>query len=179
MPRELIVYACPTGELAQQISTYQIRSKREIGPNSAHAYMPHCTLTGFFHDQTEAIPIYIQALEKCFQEMRSSQPQPVFQIPQILFRLDFHGLILESEWIKQMIRNFAQQVESPTRSDDLRLKDWLHLSLAYGFPEDQHESLVQLAAEIVDVHAPVGWDLCLYERHEDSTWTCHRSWTLE
>lgn len=178
-PRELIVYACPTGELAQQISTYQIRSKREIGPNSAHAYMPHCTLTGFFHDQPDSLPIYIQTLEESYQALRSIQPQPIFQIPQILFRPDFHGLILESEWIKQMIRTFAQRVDSPTRSDDLRLKQRLHLSLAYHFTEDQHQPLIRLAEESVDTHAPVGWDLCFYERHEEGTWTCHRSWTLE
>ncbi len=177
--RELIVYACPTGPLAQQLSTYQIRSKQEIGPNPAHRYMPHCTLTGFFHDQTHSIPLYAAALENSYQYFRSTQPQPVFQIPQILFRPDFHGLILESDWIKQLIQNFAHQVDSPTRSDQLRLKDWLHLSLAYEFPADQHGSLVRLTKEIIDIHASVGWDLCLYERHQDGTWTCHRSWTLE
>ena len=177
--RELIVYACPTGPLAQQLSTYQIRAKQEIGANAAHRYMPHCSLTGFFHDQTHAIPLYVKALEESYQRSRSTQPQPLFQIPQILFRPDFHGLILKSNWIQHLIYSFADGVDSPTRSDDLRLKEGLHLSLAYDFLAAQHESLVQLAAEIIDIHAPVGWDLCLYERHEDGTWICHRSWTLE
>ena len=47
MPK-LIVYACPVGELAEQLETYFSKSRLACGPNQAHQYMPHCTLTGFF-----------------------------------------------------------------------------------------------------------------------------------
>ncbi|CAN5634059.1 hypothetical protein BH23CYA1_BH23CYA1_13090 [soil metagenome] len=45
---QFIFYACPTGPLAQQLATSFERTQRICGPNTAHAYMPHCTLTGFF-----------------------------------------------------------------------------------------------------------------------------------
>lgn len=176
---ELIVYACPTGELAEYLSTYMLRSQQEIGFNSAHRYMPHCTLTGFFHDHLESIAHYLQVLEESLALARSTQPQPVFQIPKILFQPGFHGLILESDWIKQLIRTFAAQVDSPSRVDELRLKDWLHLSLAYDFPPDHHQFLIHLAEQSIDIRAQVGWDLRFYQRHCDGSWTLHRSWRLE
>jgi ubiquitin-associated SH3 domain-containing protein len=38
-----------------------------------------------------------------------------------------------ADWLKALMMDFAARVDSPTRTDALRLKDWLHLSLAYGF----------------------------------------------
>ena len=48
---EFIVYACPVGTLAGQLDLFFARSRAECGENAAHAYPPHCTLTGFFHSQ--------------------------------------------------------------------------------------------------------------------------------
>ncbi|MEO0802793.1 MAG: hypothetical protein AAFY57_11025 [Cyanobacteria bacterium J06642_2] len=48
--RELILYACPVGSLVEQLDCYFQKSLQLCGHNTAHLYMPHCTLTGFFHD---------------------------------------------------------------------------------------------------------------------------------
>lgn len=77
-----------------------------------------------------------------------------------------------------VVEEFSDRASSDTRSDALRLKDWLHLSLAHGFPREQYLPLQRLAAEIVDPRSPAGWELCFYKRHPDNTWTCHQRWLL-
>jgi len=42
---QFIVYACPQGELAEQIQDFYQESLDLCGFNAAHNYMPHCTLT--------------------------------------------------------------------------------------------------------------------------------------
>ncbi|MGC1309940.1 MAG: hypothetical protein WA885_22160 [Phormidesmis sp.] len=57
MVHQLILYVCPTGPMARQIETYFEQSQQRYGPNAAHAYMPHCTLTGFFEDEEGAVTL--------------------------------------------------------------------------------------------------------------------------
>lgn len=176
--RTLIVYACPLGELARQIERYFAISRAICGPNAAHNYMPHCTLTGFFHDDYAAIDRYAAALEAALGRARASQPAAPLEIASMELGAEFHGLLLRGEWLKRVIADFAGTADAPTRRDDLRLKSWLHLSLAYEFPSEQAEALAGLAREFVDVAAPVRWDLRLYERNVDWSWICHASWLL-
>jgi hypothetical protein len=67
---------------------------------------------------------------------------------------------------------------SSSRVDRLRLRHWLHVSLAYGFVETDHEPLAALARRTVSVSAPAFWSLGIFQRHEDKTWTCHGRWLL-
>jgi hypothetical protein len=175
---EYIVYACPVGELADQLTHYFAASRKLIGPNAAHRYMPHCTLTGFFHDDPESIHLYCAALEAALRRARPSQSIPVLTILNMVFRTDFHGLLLDGPWLKALIADFAHSVDAPRRRDALRLKGWLHLSLAYGFPPEQHGALAELANTVVDVAAPVAWELCVYERRVDDAWLQHARWPL-
>lgn len=173
-----IVYACPTGILADHIDRYYAVSLERYGPNAAHKYMPHCTLTGFFHDEPDSIPTYITALEAALDRARATQPSAPLVIIEMVLREDFHGLLLDGPWLKAFVADFARTVNSPTRQDALRLKEWLHLSLAYEFPPQQHEPLAELARTLVDITTDVQWNLCFYERHEDGAWTCHAHWPL-
>jgi hypothetical protein len=173
-----IIYACPVGELADQIDHYYAVSQAICGPNASHSYMPHCSLTGFFHDEQEAVGRYIEALDTALRRARAAQPIPVLAIEGIALREDFHGLLLSSPWLKGLIGDFARTLSSPTRRDTLRLKDWLHLSLAYAFPPKQHTTLAELARKLVDIKAPVSWELRFYERHVDGSWACHAGWPL-
>ena len=75
-----------------------------------------------------------------------------------------------------MVERFAQIEASPTRKEDIRLKDWLHLSLAYGFESTSQEKLAVLARETIDLTVDVAWELRFYQL--DSTWKCLQSWNL-
>jgi ubiquitin-associated SH3 domain-containing protein len=177
MPR-YIVYACPVGSLAEQLDRYFARSLAEVGPNAAHAYMPHVTLTGFFADAPESVPGYIVALEEACAAAMPTRPAKALTVTGMELGERFHGLLLESDWIKALAADFAARAESPTRNEVLRLKDWLHLSLAYEFPPAHGPQLAQLANELVDPFAPAAWELRFYERHSEGTWVCHASWEL-
>lgn len=175
MVEQFILYACPVGELATQLETYFAESKRLCGANAAHKYMPHCTLTGFFQDEEEAVGLYRRAIAQALQE----QPMPpTITIQGMSFRADWHGLELQSPWLQQFTAQFAEYAHSPTRQDALRLKSWLHLSLAYDFPPDHATTLQQLALKQVNPHAPVQWEIRFYQRHPDHRWTCHDIWSL-
>lgn len=178
MPESFIVYACPVGELADQIDRYYQQSLALCGANAAHQYMPHCTLTGFFQDEETAIPLYVQALDRALRQAPPC-PNPVLTIQQLSFHSDWHGLELQSDWLKHLVAHFAELALSPTRRDDLRLKDWLHLSLAYEFQPEQSDLLMQLAQKFIDLQASVQWELRFYQRHADHHWTCHQSWQLD
>lgn len=169
---ELILYACPTGELAAQIEDYLAQSRHRCGPNAAHAYMPHCTLTGFFQVESQAIPSYVEALELSTEKTLAERSEAEIAIQALQFHPHWHGLELASDWLRQLTANFAQQAPLiPT----LRLKDWLHLSLAYDFDPDQAPELERLAQLSIDLNSPITWELRLYQRNANNTWHCHRN----
>jgi hypothetical protein len=175
---ELIVYACPTQALSDQLALYFEHARAQCGPNTAHRYMPHVTLTGFFHDSAASVPFYAEQL-RAARAQHQPAPDPPLAVAGLEINPEFHGLLIESAWVKQVMATFATlAAASPTRSDALRVKDWLHLSLAYGFPAEQHPALATLARELVDPRAPVGWDLRLYERRPADEWALHASWGL-
>ena len=175
---QLILYACPVGPLAQQIAAYFEISRQRCGPNAAHAYMPHCTLTGFFEDDERAIALYTRLLASILLDYRESIPEPAIAIQQLTFRADWHGLELTAAWLKQLTCDFAAQATSPTRCQPLRLKEWLHLSLAYDFDPAYGAVLKRLATDLIDLSAPVSWHLRLYQRSADNVWRCHSSQVL-
>lgn len=175
---ELIVYACPTGALADQLALYYERSLAQCGPNTAHRYMPHVTLTGFFHDVEASAPFYAARLAVALADLQLA-PDPPLAVVGVEMNPEFHGLLIESAWAKQVTARFAELAHaSPTRRDALRVKDWLHLSLAYGFDPEQHDALAALARELIDPSASAGWELRLYERRPGDAWVLHAGWGL-
>ncbi len=176
-PARLIVYACPLGPLAAQIDHFFSVSRERFGPNSAHAYPPHITLTGFFHDEAAAIPLYREALAATL----GSTPQPpegAITISELAIKEEFHGLLISSPWLEALTAAFAARASSPTRHEALRLKSWLHLSLAYGFRPEDGPGLGELARELVNPAAQVRWELRFYERLPDGGWVIHGAWPL-
>ncbi|NNJ11590.1 hypothetical protein EKD04_014735 [Chloroflexales bacterium ZM16-3] len=175
---ELIVYVCPVGPLAEQVAAFYAASRARFGSNSAHAYPPHITLTGFFHDDAAAIPGYIAALGAAHAEAIAARPELPITIRELALRDRFHGLLIESLWLEALAADFAAGANSPSRRDELRLKGLLHLSLAYGFRSKDGSALADMVASMVDVAAPVAWELRFYERRLDGGWVCHARWGL-
>jgi hypothetical protein len=176
-PARLIVYACPLGPLAAQIERFYRVSRERFGRNSAHAYPPHITLTGFFHDEAAAIPLYYAALAAAL----AATPRPrdgAIAVSELAIKEEFHGLLISSPWLETLAAAFAERAASPTRHEALRLKRWLHLSLAYGFGREDGPGLGELARELVDPAAPVSWELRLYEQLPDGEWSTHGAWGL-
>ncbi|MDJ0713165.1 MAG: hypothetical protein QNJ54_02955 [Prochloraceae cyanobacterium] len=179
MVSKFIVYVCPVGELGEQLETYFQKSREVCGVNTAHKYMPHCTLTSFFEDETTAIPTYIQSLDRSYNKALPNRTQPALVIADLQFKPDWHGFELESPWVREIIIDFVRRTHSPTQREKLRSKEWLHLSLAYDFQPRLYKTLVEIAQETVDPKASVNWELRFYERHPDWSWTCHKSWKLD
>jgi ubiquitin-associated SH3 domain-containing protein len=177
MPR-YIVYACPVGPLAEQLSAYFAASRAACGPNAAHNYMPHITLTGFFQDSDTSLPVYITALASAHQRATAERPAMPIIVTALEINPEFHGLLIEAPWLKALISDFIACAASPTRNEALRRKDWLHLSLAYEFAVEHHTALAEFAQQLVDLQAAAEWELRFYERHADATWTLHAAWVL-
>jgi hypothetical protein len=171
----LIVYACPVGPLAEQVAEFYAISRERFGPNSAHAYPPHITLTGFFYDDPAAVELYTAALAAA----HAARPQGVITITELLTSAEFHGLLIASPWLEALTADFADRAHSATRRDALRLKTNLHLSLAYGFAAADGPALGALARRMVDPAAPVAWVLRLYERRPDGAWFVCGAWSLD
>ena len=175
---ELILYACPRGALADQVDAYMRRAAQRFGRNAAHAFPPHITLTGFFHDIAEAVPHYVECCAEVIDHPVEAL-SPKINVVGSLFRPDFHGLLIESSWAQQVVAEFATRATaSRTRTDDIRPKDRLHLSLAYEFAAEDHEGLKALATELVDPRADVAWEVRLYERRPARQWKQHAAWVI-
>jgi ubiquitin-associated SH3 domain-containing protein len=195
MLSQFIVYACPIGNLAEQLDRYFQVSLETVGANSAHRYMPHCTLTGFFYEVELSVSRYVDALSQSLAIAQPHRPASPITIRTLSFKEDWHGLELDSDWLKALVADFSNRVESLTRPDPIRLKSWLHLSLAYGFEPSHASQLKALAIDSVDLDADVAWELRLYQRFSQETgdrpsrfepteeyggdrWRCHYRWTL-
>lgn len=176
---ELILYACPVGPLADHIQRYFAAARHRFSWNPAHDYMPHCSITGFFHDLPPAIPGYVEAIDTVLKEYPPADDHPVIEVRGMLVEKDFHGLVLQSDWLSLFTTTFVTRAPTTTRSDALRIKDWLHLSLAYHFPAGEGPSLSCLARQTVPIDAPVCWQMRLYQRHRDKSWTLHGHWSLD
>lgn len=174
---QFIVYACPLGELADQLQIYFDKS-RFLCRNTAHNYMPHCTLVGFYEDSEASIPRYVQALNQAYEQALRSQPSPPIAIQNLTFRPNWHGLELSSPWLQQLILDFVALPPCKTRVDILRPKDWLHLSLAYDFHPAYGSALAQLAQALLHPAALVEWELRYYQRDVNYHWVCHQTWPL-
>ncbi len=175
---QFIVYACPTGELNNQLEEYFNQSRKLYGKNAAHEYMPHCTLTGFFTEKITSIPIYTQALDRAYIAATNKNLSLDIKVEQLTFNENWHGLELQANGLKRLICNFSAMENSSTRKNDLRLKDWLHLSLAYNFEPKYAKELKELAKVTIDINAEVNWELRFYQKNLDWTWKCWKSWKL-
>jgi len=176
MPK-LIVYACPVGPLAERIEQYFAASRRCCGPNAAHEYMPHISLTGFFQDDPGTVWRYREALQRALAAQHPFPP-PVVTLTGPRLAPGFHRLDVRAPSLRDLAADFARRASGTTPGDVIRSKEGLHLSLAYGFPPEQEQPLSRLARRLIDTTLPVSWELRLYEHRARGAWTCHARWSL-
>jgi hypothetical protein len=167
---DIILYATPSGPLGDQIDAYLAHTLERYGANTAHGYPAHCTLTGFFHDVARSIPEYVAALDDATVEVGVA-PRPLVRIDGLRTAGEWFGLELQSPWLIDLAAAFKRRAPCVARPDEVRLKTWLHLSLAYGFDAMYADDLA-LAASSIDVFAEVTWEVALWQR-DGSIWKRH------
>ncbi|MGE0732228.1 MAG: hypothetical protein AB7O92_28985 [Acidimicrobiia bacterium] len=176
MPRaQLILYAVPTGLLAEQCDRF-FRMAAAIAPTTAQTYPPHCTLTGFFNRPVHRIGVvldaYAQTLDRAGLHRSGRVESCEVTVRGIRRDAGWLGLELSSPRLLEVAASFAAAC-APQREpgdDALRLKDWLHLSLAYDCDTetlDRHEGL---ARAVVDDGLHCDWEVGLWRRHPRDRW---------
>ena len=133
MPK-FILYACPVGPLADQIQAFLDQSRARFGPNAAHAYMPHCTLTGFFSDDPAVVPGDLQRLDRLLARALPAGPRPVVRVTGWGAQPGWLGLELESPWLRGLAKDFAASASGGSRQTPVKEKSRLHLTLARANP---------------------------------------------
>jgi ubiquitin-associated SH3 domain-containing protein len=168
--RQLIFYATPTGPLADTVARYY-RQVTEAGQGTtAQTYPPHCTLTGFFRREPARAAAVITEFATA-QTAIGAVPDDAVTIAGLRTQADWVGLELNSPWLIETTTTMAAAHRLTPGDDELRVKDWPHLSLAYGV--DDLTFHAALAEEMLDLTEPVTWELGLWERHPDGSWTRH------
>lgn len=170
--RELILYATPTGPLAQCCSAYFEWAGN--APTAAQEYPPHCTLTGFFRRGGPRADTLIERT-KAIVAAAGPVPDDAVEVVSLLTTDEWVGLELRSPWMLALAAEVAGADQPVGAEDALRLKDWLHLSLAYGI-EDLSDHATR-ARGSVDIELAVGWEVALWERHHTQPGSQDHRWT--
>lgn len=164
---ELILYATPSGPLADQCHRY-FRAVEDCGSTTAQLYPPHCTLTGFFRRPAERRREIIAEVDTVLDEVG---PVPVgeVEVSELRTEDDWVGLVLRSPWLEATTAEFKARHRLRDGDDPLRLKSWLHLSLAYGATNLAPHR--RLANDMIDPAAEAVWSIALWQRHPGGAWS--------
>jgi len=163
------------GPLAEELRRYFSAAAEACGPNAAHAFPPHVSVTGFFHDRAPDWQAYGDALAAAAQQI-GRPPTPEATVTTLFLHDHHHGLAVESPWLCALAAEFAARAPAATRMDAVRPKRDLHISLAYGFDALFGPRLADLARRLVDPAVGAEWELRLYERASGNRWLLHGSW---
>uniref|UniRef100_S4R5Z9 Ubiquitin associated and SH3 domain containing Ba n=1 Tax=Petromyzon marinus TaxID=7757 RepID=S4R5Z9_PETMA len=164
LPREYVLYLCPTGRLAQRLSDFWDASRAQCGKNKAHNVFPHVTLCQFFTCEDENAEGLYRGLKGVVETWRPRFPTPLrlehFSTP------NFLGLFVQdgdAEILREFAAEFAAEV---AKTADVKVephKRQLHLTLAYQF-QAQHLAKLERLVRAVDPELPCEWCAVLYSR---------------
>ncbi len=185
---ELILYATPTGRFADQCAHF-FRQAHDLGPTEAQTYPPHCSLTGFFWRCPQDIDAATEQLVAVLAGHHIGPDGRVeadeVAIGDVLTQGDWVGVALQSGRLEHIAADFAaaHRHDPATGDDPIRLKSWLHLSLAYGEvlpagpasppavePLPSREPYLQLATTLINPTLRTGWEVALWQRHAHGAW---------
>ncbi|XP_017892863.1 protein UBASH3A homolog isoform X2 [Ceratina calcarata] len=158
--RQYVLYACPTGELAEQLVRFWSESKELIW-NGAHNYIPHITLVSFFKAPDESTEELVNTLETVINQMKLPDNIEL----ETYISPNFMGLFVkqgDTEWLKHIAIRYTNKLSSLGISAEPQIKS-LHLTLAYQFPSHLYQQL-RLMVEKLTLTCPTNWELRLYSR---------------
>lgn len=174
----LIVYACPAGELAAQCDQFWAFAQG-VGSTTAQTYPPHVSLTGFFRRPPSRVGSLVDEIEAA---LAATPDPPVVEVVALRYQPLgpggglWLGLEVSSPYLTAMVAELVAG-NDPGDHDELRPKNWLHLSLAYGLVDDL-DVYHQRAQALVDPEAAADWDVGLWERTADGGWLRHSACRL-
>lgn len=165
---QFILYLQPSNDTALWtcIQEFYKVTKMQFGPNEAHQYHPHISLTGFWNvSDVDRQP------DQYYIEFISPLVPPTIQVtvqpPLLVAKGSTQSLILPVE-TDSTIKSFPSRVLNLKMMgcDPIRVKNVDHISLAYGPGFVADTKLVHLASERISTEAIKcqEWDLVLYER---------------
>ncbi|CAL7940728.1 unnamed protein product [Xylocopa violacea] len=158
--RQYVLYACPTGELAEQLVRFWSESKELIW-NGAHNYMPHVTLVSFFKAPDESVEELVSALETTINQ--SELPENIEL--ETYVSPNFMGLFVKqvnTDWLKHIAIRYVNKLSSLGISAEPQVKSF-HLTLAYQFPSNLYQQLRSMVEKFT-LACPTNWELRLYSR---------------
>jgi ubiquitin-associated SH3 domain-containing protein len=165
--RELILYATPSGALAETCAGY-FEAASAHGSTAAQGYPPHCTLTGFFHRTDQRVDGVAAEVRELLADA-GEPPAGSVQLRGPRRHDHWLGLEIESSWLEQIVAGFVDRHQLESGDDLLRPKDWFHLSLAYDVLD--LEPYVELAHDFdFTVGADEPWLVALWERGPGGNW---------
>jgi len=112
---KLILYACPQGNLGEQVERFFEESRGRFGANAAHDYMPHCSLTGFFDGDSGLIAQHAEILGEWFEHDGSGCPAPCIEVLGFGHHSDWHGLELRSPWLLDRMHELTRKSAASIR----------------------------------------------------------------
>lgn len=168
--RELILYATPEGRLARACATFFADVDARYRSTTAQTYPPHVTLTGFFRRRSTAVDRVTSEVRNAIDACAAS----AVEVSAVALHADWVGLEVQSEWLLSVASTFADVHQLEPGDDPLRLKTWLHLSLAYGDRPLGTElaDYAEQASELIDGERTATWSVGLWER-SGTQWRRH------
>lgn len=168
---ELILYATPTGELADACERF-FAAASDIGPTTAQTYPPHCTLTGFFRRPQDRVEFAIAEIKTMLADW-GAVPDDAVTITALTRSDEWIGFELRSPWLISLTAAVVGHHRMLPGEDALRPKDWLHLSLAYGETPSlcPYGDLVDRMG--LDHTLPGSWEVAVWQREPSGNWHRH------
>lgn len=160
---ELILYATPEGPLAERCAALWAELAAAGRETAAQTYPPHVTLTGFFRRPPERVDDVVADVARGVGECSLDAVADVSMRP--LCTEDWAGLEVRSPALHDLTATVVDAHLVASDEDALRIKDWLHLSLAYGDGVDV-AALAPRCLEAVAGAPATGWTVGLWSRDE-------------
>lgn len=166
LPREYILYVCPTGPLGVVLDDFWQTSLISCGRNGVHNSFPHVTLCGFFKCKDENVHKLTQVLGDLAK--KSTKDLNLSKVGLEYFSSsNYVGLFLEesaADFLRKFSQDFANRAanEADTIIEPHSNKQ-LHVTLAYKFIPNQLQGLENLAKKL-DLNKPCHWELRLYSK---------------